>query len=72
LFSTSPELATPWNGQSLTRPADTFSCVFCHRNSPVSCLNAITTPRSPGCFGSRSSSLLVPTKTRPPATVALP
>ena len=31
-----------------------------------------STPRSPGCFGSRIASLLVPTKTMPPATTALP
>ena len=68
----SGELAMPWNGQSLTRPAATFSCVICHRNAPVSLLKAISTPRSPICFLSRSSSLLVPTKILPAATVALP
>src|SRR5215203_2898490 len=41
-------------------------------NSPVSSLNAISTPRSPGCFGSRNASLLVPTMTTPLATVGLP
>src|SRR5262245_52137999 len=41
-------------------------------NSPVSSLNAISTPRSPGCFGSRIASLLVPTMTTPSATVGLP
>src|SRR4051812_2572238 len=41
-------------------------------NSPVSSLNAISTPRSPGCFGSRIISLLVPIITTPSATVGLP
>src|SRR5215203_5191535 len=41
-------------------------------NSPVSSRNAITTPRSPGCFGSRIASLLVPISTTPPATTGFP
>ena len=41
-------------------------------NSPVSSLNAISTPRSPGCLGSFSASLLVPIITTPSATVGLP
>src|SRR5688572_20208095 len=68
----SGELAMPWNGQSLARPAASFSNVACHMNSPVSSRNAITTPRSPPCFGSRIASLLVPTSTTPSATVGLP
>ena len=62
----------PWYGQSLARPDDSFSNVACHMNSPVSSLNAISTPRSPGCFGSRIASLLVPMSTTPSATVGLP
>ena len=69
---TSGELAMPWNGQSLARPAASFSNVACHMNSPVSSRNAISTPRSPPCFGSRIASLLVPTSTTPPATTGLP
>src|SRR5687768_7539816 len=68
----SGELAMPWNGQSLARPAASFSNVACHMNSPVSSRNAITTPRSPPCLGSRIASLLVPTSTTPSATVGLP
>src|SRR5688572_11711520 len=68
----SGELAIPWNGQSLARPEASFSKVACHMNSPVSSRNAIRTPRSPPCFGSRIASLLVPTSTTPPATVGLP
>src|SRR5688572_28270203 len=71
-FSTSGDEAMPWNGQSLARPDDSFSNVACQRNSPVSSLNAISTPRSPACFGSRIASLLVPTSTTPSATVGLP
>jgi hypothetical protein len=56
----------------LARPEDNFSNVACHQNSPVSSLNAISTPRSPGCFGSFSASLLVPIITTPSATVGLP
>ena len=41
-------------------------------NSPVASRNAISTPRSPGCLGSRIASLLVPTSTTPPPTVGLP
>src|SRR5215210_3524817 len=41
-------------------------------NSPVSSLKAISTPRSPGCFGSFIASLLVPSITTPSATVGLP
>ena len=33
--STSGDEATPWYGQSLARPDASFSCVCCHRNSPV-------------------------------------
>ena len=62
----------PWYGQSLARPDDSFSNVACHMNSPVSSRNAISTPRSPGCFGSRTASLLVPTITTPLATTGLP
>src|SRR5688572_2627836 len=68
----SGELAMPWNGQSLARPDASFSNVACHMNSPVSSRNAINTPRSPPCFGSRIASLLVPTSTTPPPTVGLP
>src|SRR5688500_5936207 len=68
----SGELAMPWNGQSLARPAASFSNVACHMNSPVSSRNAISTPRSPPCLGSRIASLLVPTSTTPSATVGLP
>src|SRR5688572_3718169 len=68
----SGELAMPWNGQSLARPAASFSNVACHMNSPVSSRNAITTPRSPPCLGARIASLLVPTTTTPSATVGLP
>src|SRR5262245_28677845 len=68
----SAEEAMPWNGQSLARPDESFSNVACHRNSPVASRNAITTPRSPGCLGSRTASLLVPMRTTPPATVGLP
>src|SRR5688572_19181374 len=69
---TSGELAMPWNGQSLARPAASFSNVACHMNSPVSSRNAISTPRSPPCLGSRMASLLVPTSTTPSATTGLP
>src|SRR5687768_6414226 len=62
----------PWNGQSLARPAASFSKVACHMNSPVSSRKAISTPRSPPCFGSRMASLLVPTSTTPLPTVGLP
>src|SRR5262245_66465389 len=68
----SAEEAMPWNGQSLARPDESFSNVACQRNSPVASRNAITTPRSPGCLGSRTASLLVPMRTTPPATVGLP
>src|SRR5918994_7947473 len=68
----SGELAMPWNGQSLARPDASFSNVACHMNSPVSSRNAISTPRSPPCFGSRIASLLVPTSTTPLATTGLP
>ena len=63
--STSGDDAMPWNGQSLARPDESFSNVACHMNSPVASRNAISTPRSPGCFGSRSASLFVPTSTTP-------
>ena len=69
---TSGELAMPWNGQSLARPDASFSNVACHMNSPVASRNAISTPRSPGCLGSFSASLLVPIITTPPATTGLP
>ncbi len=69
---TSGDEATPWNGQSLARPDSSFACVCCQRNSPLDSRNAISTPRSPPCFGSRSSSLFVPTKTMPPETTGLP
>src|SRR5574341_580714 len=62
----------PWNGQSLARPDASFSNVACHMNSPVSSRNAISTPRSPPCFGSRMASLLVPMSTTPLPTVGLP
>src|SRR5918993_5315083 len=68
----SGELAMPWNGQSLAPPDASFSNVACHMNSPVSSRNAISTPRSPPCLGSRRPSLLVPTSTTPLPTVGLP
>ena len=69
---TSGDEAMPWYGQSLARPDSSFVCVCCHRNSPSDSLNAISTPRSPGWFLSRTISLLVPTKTLPPETTGLP
>src|SRR5688500_6013000 len=71
-LSTSGDEAMPWNGQSLARPDAIFSNVACQRNSPVASRNAISTPRSPACFGSRVASLLVPTSTTPLATTGLP
>ena len=68
----SGEDAMPWNGQSLARPDVSFSNVACHMNSPFDSRNAISTPRSPGCFGSRRLSLFVPTSTTPPPTTGLP
>src|SRR4051812_31716694 len=41
-------------------------------NWPSDSRNAIRTPLSPLTFGSRGPSLLVPTKTMPPATTGLP
>src|SRR5678815_2870933 len=48
------------------------SWTICHMNSPSASRNAIRTPLSPVTFGSFSPSLLVPTKTMPPATTTLP
>src|SRR5215207_7050496 len=62
----------PWKGQSLTRPAATLSWTACQRKAPVFSSKAISTPLSPTTFGSRLASLLVPTRTTPPATVMLP
>ena len=45
--STNAVEQTPCSGQSLTRPADSFSCTICQTNSPVAASNAITTPMSP-------------------------
>ncbi len=59
---------TPCWGQSWIRPAASFSWVFCQRNAPSASAKAITTPRSSGSAGIRRPSLLVPTKTLPPAT----
>ena len=36
----------PCSGQSLTRPADSFSCTICQAKSPVVASNAISTPMS--------------------------
>src|SRR6185436_14261168 len=70
--STSGEEATPWYGQSFTRPAASLSWTICHMNSPSDSRKAINTPLSPTILGSRRPSLFVPTKTIPPATTALP
>src|SRR3954453_12125572 len=61
-----------WYGQSLARPAAGLSCNACHMNWPSDSRNAMRTPLSPLTFGSRGPSLLVPTKTMPPATTGLP
>ena len=61
-----------WTGRAgVARPAASLSCTDCHRNSPSVSRNAISTPRSPGCFGSRSFSLFVPTYTRPRLSTAM-
>src|SRR3954453_12728922 len=61
-----------WYGQSLARPAASLSCTACHMNWPSDSRNAMRTPLSPLTFGSRGPSLLVPTRTMPPATTGLP
>src|SRR4030095_2534752 len=59
-------------GQSLTRPAASLSLTCCQRNWPSDSRKAMRIPLSPVTLGSRGFSLLVPTKTFPPATTGFP
>src|SRR5690242_4990789 len=54
------------------RPAGCLGTASCQRSLPLASSKHIKTPRSPWYLGSRGESLLVPTNTRPPATVGLP
>ena len=62
---------SPVFGQSKNGSSSRFGTTSCQRRCPSFSSRHIITPRSPWCFGSRGSSLFVPTKTRPCATIGV-